>query len=901
MGNFLYTLIIYPLTQIIEFSFLLFSKVFKDSGVAVIGVSLAVSILCLPLYIVAEKWQQIQRDTEKRLENGVNRIKSVFTGDEQYMILTAFYKENHYHPLMALRSSFGLLIQIPFFIAAYSFLSNLPLLHGESFLFIRDMGSEDALFKIGSFPVNVLPIAMTLVNLIAGAIYTKGFKFKDKITIYGMALVFLVILYKSPAGLVLYWTMNNIFSLVKNIFYKIKNPQKILYLLLCVAVISLDIYILFVHDGLFHKRILLFSLATLLLSAPLVVRLVSKLLNTTLLPLVNDSKLRLALFFTSAISLCFLSGFVIPSFIINSSAIEFADIDGFGSPLHFLLNSTLQMIGFFILWPSCVYFLFGKKIQTLIAVFLEGLLFSAMTNAFCFSGNYGNLSRVVTFESSIGQPSSTVLFANILAVAFAFLLPLLILNFKKTKILSGLASIVLLAEAGITLIHAFQIQSTYTDYKKNIAGEVQAANSLEPVYHLSKTGKNVFVFMIDRAENSYVQPIFEAYPELYDAFDGFTLYHNTASYNAWTLMGSPGLYGGYEYTPVEMNKRDSEKLVDKHNEALLLLPRIFTEQANFSATVSDLSWANYNWIADMSICDDYPKITSLNSERKYTGYWIKHNSDKIHENMTSKALHRNLVWFSLFKSVPTFMRDSVYNDGKWWSSDDSSSDIMEFIDYYAPLDFLTELTDFTAEKNAYFTITNETPHSDIELEPPNFEPATKISAKPNEPVSEFRAVGSNIATYKRLAEWFDYLKANDCYDNTRIILVSDHGIGSEDGRILDFGWNLPNGYNPDHLHPLLLVKDFGASGKLSVDENFMTNADVPSIALKGIVENPVNPFTNKEIKEIPPEEKVASGVTIAHNWRPGANNINTFKLDDGDFYTISKNIFNAENWQKGIQ
>ena len=220
MTHFFYTLIIYPLYQIIEFAFKFFGDVFKNTGISVIGVSMAVSILCLPLYIVAERWQQIERDTEKALEGGVRRIKSVFSGDEQYMMLSTYYRQHRYHPLMALRSSFGLLIQIPFFIAAYVFLSNLSALRGEHFLFIRDMGAEDALFRIGNFPVNVLPIAMTLINIVAGAVYTKGFKLKDKLQIYGMALVFLVLLYKSPAGLVLYWTMNNVFSLVKNIFYK---------------------------------------------------------------------------------------------------------------------------------------------------------------------------------------------------------------------------------------------------------------------------------------------------------------------------------------------------------------------------------------------------------------------------------------------------------------------------------------------------------------------------------------------------------------------------------------------------------------------------------------------------------------------------------------------------------
>ena len=118
---------------------------------------------------------------------------------------------------------------------------------------------------------------------------------------------------------------------------------------------------------------------------------------------------------------------------------------------------------------------------------------------------------------------------------------------------------------------------------------------------------------------------------------------------------------------------------------------------------------------------------------------------------------------------------------------------------------------------------------------------------------------------------------------------------------LDFGQDWPMKYNPDHLHPLLMVKDFGARGALSVSEQFMTNADVPALALSGIVEKPLNPTTGREIAEVPSGEKAASGVTISHNWRPGANNANTYRLPDDDFYTISKSVFKAENWQKGVK
>ena len=217
IGTFFYNIIIAPISDVLEFFYVFFSAV-ASKGIAVISLSFVVTLFCLPLYVVAEKWQEEERKIQLKMKSGIKRIKDVFKSDEQYMILNTFYKEHHYHPIMALRSSFSLLIQIPFFIAAYSFLSNVESLRGYSFLFIKDFGNPDRTFMLGSLPVNVLPIAMTLINCVSGAIYSRGHEFKEKIQIYVMAVVFLAILYNSPAGLVIYWTMNNVLSLVKNIF-----------------------------------------------------------------------------------------------------------------------------------------------------------------------------------------------------------------------------------------------------------------------------------------------------------------------------------------------------------------------------------------------------------------------------------------------------------------------------------------------------------------------------------------------------------------------------------------------------------------------------------------------------------------------------------------------------------
>jgi YidC/Oxa1 family membrane protein insertase len=251
MIDFLYNLIIFPLTQIIDFCFCFSGKIFKETWISLIFISLVISIFCLPFYHVAEKWQEAERDKQKKMKPKIDKIRAVFSGDERYMITSVYYRQNHYHPIYALRSSFSLLIQIPFFIAAYAFLSNLETIKGAHFFFIHDLSLSDGLLRLGGSYINILPIIMTFINLAAGMVYTRGFPLKDKLQLTAMALFFLVILYNSPAALVIYWTMNNFFSLVKNLYYKIRsiNKNTILFTFFSLFCLLFVYYILVIHKG----------------------------------------------------------------------------------------------------------------------------------------------------------------------------------------------------------------------------------------------------------------------------------------------------------------------------------------------------------------------------------------------------------------------------------------------------------------------------------------------------------------------------------------------------------------------------------------------------------------------------------------------------------------------------
>lgn len=901
MSNIFFSLVIYPLTQIIELVFSFCSKLFDNTGIAILGVSAAVSLLTLPLYIVAEHWQQVERNTQKRMKGEVAKIKDVFKGNEQYMILSTYYRQQHYHPIMSLRSAFGLLIQIPFFTAAYTCLSNMSALQGEHFLFIRDMGSPDSLFTIGSFAVNVLPIAMTLINMVSGFLYTRGLSLRDKLQTYGLALLFVVILYNSPAGLVMYWTMNNIFSLVKNIFYKMKHPVKVLYYIAC-ALISVFIIWLFAGHVLSVKRALLVSgCFALVYIAPFYVKAANWLIDTAFKSLRDNFKLRLSLFAVSALGLTLIAGFLLPTLLISSSPEEFCGIDGIASPLFYIKNTFSQSAGIFIIWASLIFFLYHERMQTLIAGALSFLFGTALVNSFIFMGNYGTLSKLLKFTEVPNVDSSLVMIAlNLLALLLVAGAIIAVIRFNFTKAFNYFFGIVCASLVFVSVTSISKINRGYASYNEKLASNKSTSKEIKPIFHLSKTGKNVFYLYIDRAQSRFVEPLFNECPELYEQYSGFTLFENTASFNGHTLLGSPPCFGGYEYTPEAINARKDEKLKDKTNEALLLLPRIFTEQAeDFSSSVTDPCWANYSWIPDLSIYKDYPAISSHNTDAVYTDLWYKEHQGTAELNVVSKTLKRNVLWYSLFRISPLVLRPAFYNDGNYWSTDKASDDYNDYIDGYSVLEYLPRFTDFNSKtENSYSNLVNNTTHDGLFLEAPDYRPAKKVTNYGSSEYAKDRGYHSFAGAMKRIGEWLDYLKENGCYDNTRIVLVADHGA---DGFEKGYEWDEKfDQIGPGHYHPLLMFKDFGSNGKLTISEDFMTNADGPALLLQGIVEKPVNPFTQKVVDS---SAKENGALVCTSNIFMPYHNKGEYVHDakSTEWWRVKGNIFKSENWTQEIK
>ena len=156
--SFVYNLIIGPIVLIFETIFSTFYTSTYRVGASIVALSVAVNLLVLPLYRRADAMQEEERCRLEKLKPGVDHIKKVFKGDERFMMLQTYYRQNNYKPYYSLKGSLSLLLEIPFFIAAYNFLSNLYLLNGTPFKFILDLGQPDGLLPFFGYHVNLMPI-----------------------------------------------------------------------------------------------------------------------------------------------------------------------------------------------------------------------------------------------------------------------------------------------------------------------------------------------------------------------------------------------------------------------------------------------------------------------------------------------------------------------------------------------------------------------------------------------------------------------------------------------------------------------------------------------------------------------------------------------------------------------
>ena len=190
-------------------------------GVAIIILTAMTRILFFPL----ANWSFVSMAKMKKLQPEMTRLKELHKDDrqQQQQALMTLYKKEKVNPVSG---CLPILIQIPFFFAIYKMLFvSLEMRHAPFFGWIQDLSAKDptSLFNLfGLIPwdppsflvIGVWPILMGLTMYIQqklnpappDPIQAKIFMFFIFIT---------VLLSQFAAGLVIYWTTNNLLSIIQ--------------------------------------------------------------------------------------------------------------------------------------------------------------------------------------------------------------------------------------------------------------------------------------------------------------------------------------------------------------------------------------------------------------------------------------------------------------------------------------------------------------------------------------------------------------------------------------------------------------------------------------------------------------------------------------------------------------
>ena len=894
--NYIFNLTIQPIIYLIQLVFY-FAYMFSwNCGLSIVAVSVVINLICFPLYHRADMAQLEEDNKQKSMQKWLDHIKKNFSGDEKLMITNAYYRECDYSPVKMIRSMLPLLLQIPFFIAAYRYLSSVQLFRGTHFLFIRDLSLPDGLLAIGGIQINILPILMTMINIISALIYTRGKGKKAMIQPSILAMVFLVLLYSCPSGLVMYWTLNNTFSLMKNLLMKANQRAKhiicwILATLGCVIAVYLFSHgNLMRYDGALQKQVLNIGkiCAIIVISVALMIPLLKvKFIKRSLLDATDQFLIKIkkskttynTIWIVSGILLSLLIGAEVPLSVIASSPTEFIDITYYMNPAQFAVLNFCVFSGIFLVWGGIFYYLMPAR-RSLFSVLYGIMAVVVLINYYILKPDFGLMTVGFGFVDGITFDRRRNLINLACIILIAIVVGLLIC--KCTKLMKDLLI------TGVLLVLVLCIKELGVTLKETRSfNETRVVSDSSARMTLSKTGKNVVVFMIDRVVGETVKYVFEDRPDIKERFDGFTWYPNTVSLAAHTQMGAPGLYGGYEYAPQSYNRRTDISIVDKHNEAMKVMPVLFSDNG-FDVFVNDPPNANYKPIGDIDIYDGYPNIKAYNMINGEYRYLL---SDEEQEQV--RIIKDSDYWkffiYSIFATCPDIAKKTFYNDGRYMSLNGSYP--KEFLDSYSVMEGLSKLTEVEDSGNHFIMMYSLMAHTTAELQEPDYHfVGVSHNQRSDDPVRDYDINNPYFITmraYDCLAEWFDFMRENGVYDNTRIIIVSDHGSSTD-----RFGYTTSDGLQVARHNPVLLVKDFDAHG-FNVDDTFMTNADTPTLVLKDIIDNPVNPFTGNAINDdMKKQGKILITTSDSRLDNPSSKVYHT----NGDWYTVHDNIWVDENW-----
>jgi YidC/Oxa1 family membrane protein insertase len=217
--------ILAPLETLLKWLLMIFYKIIPNYGVAIILLTLLVKVLMFPLTKKGSESTLRMQALSPRIKEIQEKYKDNPTKMNAEM--AELYKKEGYNPVSG---CLPMILQIPIFFAMYNLFNNHFDLRGALFIpgWIPDLSLPESVWSFAPFRIPILGWSdvrlLPFLYLGSQLLYGKVTQTPDqqgtaqmKMMLYAMPAIFFFILYDVPSGLLLYWIMSNLLTLVQQL------------------------------------------------------------------------------------------------------------------------------------------------------------------------------------------------------------------------------------------------------------------------------------------------------------------------------------------------------------------------------------------------------------------------------------------------------------------------------------------------------------------------------------------------------------------------------------------------------------------------------------------------------------------------------------------------------------
>ena len=199
------------LGKLLLFALLGVHSLIPNWGWAIVLLTVAVKLVLWPLVSAQVRSSQKMASIQKPLKEIQRRYKSNPKKSQEETL--KLFRENGVNPAAG---CLPLLLQIPIFFGLYSMLRSASELRFAKFLWIKDLSSPDTVARLGAIPLNILPLFMGITMFLQMRSTPMPSQSQGQRWMFSaMPLICTALCYNFPAGLVLYWTVQNAIGIVQ--------------------------------------------------------------------------------------------------------------------------------------------------------------------------------------------------------------------------------------------------------------------------------------------------------------------------------------------------------------------------------------------------------------------------------------------------------------------------------------------------------------------------------------------------------------------------------------------------------------------------------------------------------------------------------------------------------------